>query len=93
MGKFYGKLLRTSLAMVLAANTLSILTPKVTIVEASDVEYEIYPTPHAMTYQEIMSYVQKSMSSMNKKLMMLQKIEWRKYWQLRTKKLRLVMKL
>lgn len=52
MGKFYGKLLRTSLAMVLAANTLSILTPKVTIVEASDVEYEIYPTPHAMTYQE-----------------------------------------
>ena len=47
------KVLKSLLAFVLAFSTLSMIKPSaVTNVEAANIEYEIYPTPHSMVYQE-----------------------------------------
>ena len=49
MTKFWGKLLKSSLALLVVFSTLFLVSPNIKV-EAKDVEYEIYPTPHELTY-------------------------------------------
>ena len=49
MTKFWDKALKSSLALLVVFSTLFLVSPSIKV-EAEEVEYEIYPTPHELTY-------------------------------------------
>ena len=49
MTKFWDKALKSALALLIVFSTLFLVSPNIKV-EAKDVEYEIYPTPHELTY-------------------------------------------
>lgn len=51
MTRFWDKALKSSLAMLVVFSTLFIVSPNISV-EAKETEYEIYPTPHNMTYND-----------------------------------------
>lgn len=51
MTRFWDKALKSSLAMLVVFSTLCLVSPSINV-EAKATEYEIYPTPHDMTYQD-----------------------------------------
>lgn len=51
MARFWDKALKSSLAMLVVFSTLFFMSPNIKV-EAKETNYEIYPTPHEITYQD-----------------------------------------
>ena len=75
MARFWDKALKSSLAMLVVFSTLFFMSPNIKV-EAKETNYEIYPTPHEITYQDKdMLFVHKLMWYMKMELMLLLKRE------------------